>query len=326
MFNGWFHLCNLLIGLFIFPLVYSFVSLAKIENHYLASVTFYAPLAILYALYVRHRFQPSKELVDFVYYSVGVLSVVLFTWVSSEQIGELDLPRGDLQQAISENLVEIEEARRFSELFYNEPNILILSANNYLQNLKSEPLQAACVQEYGLYDGSSGIVHTDHFGSSIRSSVNLDPDAPIKVSNKCEKAFGGAPVKTSLFNFWKTGRLATFHSKEIPFSTVDDVSQIERNLHFFLPLKVTPDAMHVVGFLEYLIGSDGVILTPIEIESFANLEREHHSLPVNLTWFDHFISGSFSNFRGQLEFAIWPVIGIFLLSLKITTISKTSRK
>jgi hypothetical protein len=307
-------------------LVYSFVSLAKIENHYLASVTFYAPLAILYALYVRHRFQPSKELVDFVYYSVGVLSVVLFTWVSSEQIGELDLPRGDLQQAISENLVELEEAQRFSNLFFNEPNVLILAANNYLQSLESAPIQAVCVQEYGLHDGSRGIVYTDRFGAIIRRSRNLDLDAPIKVSKECENIFGGAPVTTNLFNFWKTGRLANFHLGKFPFSTIDDASQIEKDLHFFLPLKVTSDSMHVADFLEYLIGSDGTILPPTEIERFANLERESHSIPVNLTWFDHFISGSFSNFRDRLEFAIWPVIGIFLLSLKITTISKANRK
>lgn len=320
------HIAHLWIGLLIFPVVYTFVSGTKIENHYLASVAFYAPLSVLFALYVRHRCQPSKELVDFVYYSVGVISVVLFTWISSEQVGELDLPRGNLKQAVTENRVELEEAKRFSNLFYNESNVLVHAANDYLQGLAGTPIVSLCVHDYGLHDGSNGVSHIDRFGVIIRSSMSLDLDAPIRVSKECEKAFGGAPVTTNLFNFWKVGQPAKFHAGNIPLTTIDHVSQIEDNLHFFYPLKATSDSMRVSEFVEYLIGSDGSILSPDEIELLADSARDYHSLPMNLTWFDHFLTGSFSKFSGKLEFAIWPVIGIFLLSLKITTISKASRK
>lgn len=275
---------------------------------------------------MRRTCQPSKELVDFVYYSTGVVSVVLFTWLNAKQVGDLDLPRGDLKQAVTENLAEIEAAQQFSNLFFSEPNVLVQAANGYLQKLASTPVQSVCVHEYGLHDGNNGISYKDRFGVIIRSSMSLDLDAPIKVSKECEKAFGGAPVTSSLFNFWKNGQLANFHSEDIPFAEIDHVSEIESNLHFFFPLQATPKSMSVSNFIEYLIGSDDSILSPTEIAMLADVEQDYHSFPVDLSWFDHFLTSSFSKVGGNLEFAIWPVIGIFLLSLKITTISKGARK
>lgn len=322
MFKAGLHIVHLWFGLLLFPVVYVFVSGIKVENHYLAALAFYAPLAVLFALYVRHKCQPSKELVDLVYYSTGIVSVVLFTWINSKQVGELHLPRGDLKQAIAENFTELEAAKRFNHLFFSEPKVLVHAANEYLKKLGSSPVQSACIHEYGLHDGHTGISYKDRFGVIIRGSMSLDLDAPIKVSKECEKAFGGAPITSSLLNFWKNGQLANFHSEDIPFSEIVHVSEIESNLHFFFPLQVTSKSLTVSNFVEYLIGSDGSILSPTEIEMLSDVERDYHSLPVDLSWFDHFLTSSFSKLGGILEYAIWPVIGIFLLSLKITTISK----
>lgn len=283
MFKAGSHVVHLCFGLLLFPFVYVFVSGTRIENHYLAALAIYAPLAVLFALYVRHRCQPSKELVDFVYYSTGVVSVVLFTWLNAKQVGDLDLPRGDLNQAVTENLAEIESAKQFSNLFFSEPNVLVQAANGYLQKLAGTPVRSACVHEYGLHSGKGGITYKDRFGVIIRSSMSLDLDAPIKVSKECEKAFGGAPVTSSIFNFWKSGQMANFHSEDIPFSEIDHVSEIESNFHFFFPLQATSKSMSVSNFVEYLIGSDGSILYPTEIEMLADVERDYHSIPVDLS-------------------------------------------
>ena len=77
MFKAGSHVVHFCFGLLLFPFVYVFVSGTNVENHYLAALAIYAPLAVLFAFCVRHRCQPSKELVDFVYYFTGVVSVVL---------------------------------------------------------------------------------------------------------------------------------------------------------------------------------------------------------------------------------------------------------
>lgn len=46
MFKAGSHVVHFCIGLLLFPFVYVFVSGANVENHYLAALAIYAPLAV----------------------------------------------------------------------------------------------------------------------------------------------------------------------------------------------------------------------------------------------------------------------------------------
>jgi hypothetical protein len=291
------------------------------DNHYAASLAAYSIVAIVYSVTTLRNARLSKELVDFFYYAIGIFSVVLFTWVHTSELRKLDLPRGlTLQQATEQNSEELIAAFELSKLFHNDDQALVDTANAYLRKMWDRSPKFRCVQDYREYESAqTGIILIDPAAVLIRREADLDLEAPLQVVRECVKHFGGEPVRTSLLTFWKRGKLATFDSEAFSFSAISNSSQFNENLHVFMALKVPEHSMELAEYIEYLVGNDGAILTPAEIKNMAN-SRALSAEIKRTTWFDNLLTQLTTEVGALLEFAIWPFVAVFLLSLKIATI------
>ena len=315
-------LLRLFVGFLLGPTVYAVFATSSVANHYAASLAIYGFAAIAYALTVLRSAKLSKSLVDFFYYTVGIFSVVLFTWIHSEKLRELDLPRGlTLEQAIEQNALELFAANEFSELFHNDTNNLLRIADTYLRDMSVKPRKFKCVYDYREYaSGKHGIVLVDPAASLIRTNSNLNMEAPLAVARKCVEFFGGEPVRTSLFTSWKRGKFANYDPDSIPFTTIESTSQIEEDLHVFMGLKLNDSSIAIADFIEFLVGNDGKILTPAEVQGLGTIPDGFKTDLDDQNWFDSLLSQLIRKMGGMLEFAIWPFIAVFLLSLKIAII------
>ncbi|MCR9158292.1 MAG: hypothetical protein NXH80_13695 [Rhodobacteraceae bacterium] len=266
-------------------------------------------------------------MVDVVYYTVGMLGILLFLWSQADSERrfpfKLDITLSD---AITENSDEIEAAKEFSRMFYDESDFLISVVNRYLSEAPSRNVEASCVHDFSLYESMHvGLVNIDKSAILIRSSVGLKSDAPEKVISRCSAMFGGKRFRDNLIFSFFPRENNVIESSHFPFDSIESVEVLERELYLFLPMRLPESEMRVSEYVEYLLDDEGKILNIDELEFISEIDRDYVRIPLNQPWIDSYVVAARRVFGANFENTIWPFIAIYLFALKIASGSR-SRK
>jgi hypothetical protein len=164
-----------------------------------------------------------------------------------------------------------------------------------------------------------GIDNVDTTGTFLRRGIGLNNEFVEEIIHRCYEQFGGKRFKISTFTALIPGGNSDIAPEDMPLEVIHSVQELTRNLHLFLPMRLEPTQATLGEYVEFLIDDEGKILTPETIKTLLDTSRNLPQLPIELAWMDRFIERMQTFFGSDFDRAIWPILAIYLLALKISS-------
>lgn len=309
----------LLIGwAFLYPSILSLVSISETEYKHVVALAAFGIVCLVVG-HVARLYRPlSRERVDVVYYTLGIVGVVLFLFSNAQPGRPSPLANAyDVGLAASRNQLELAEAAIFSQVYHGDSDRLIAEANTYLESIEAGNVVADCVQDFRQWDGSNGLIITDNDARLLRSSMGLSNTGVSKVIEDCEALFGGRRFTQNLLTFAFPRSNKPISPGILPLSSVNSEQEFRENLHVFLPMELHGGRLSIAAYIEFILGEGEEWLTPDQVAQISSPTQPPGL--VDLTWADRQIARLASLFRNSFEQEVWPIIAIYLFALKIAS-------
>ena len=293
-------------------LVFWGLSNSTSQYDYTVTLCFFGFWSVATALVVSQTDPFEKRTVDYIYYTVGIVGVLLFSISRAAETKKFDVPieASDLSSAVSNNFDEIYAAYTFALKIESGSKDLLEKINSHLRDFSpSEPKN--CYEEYRNYESGEGSTFTDQDGMKLRYAHRLSLRSPERLAQVCIHASGGfEPVSLVQMLYY------LFPRAKAPIA-INDFSEVASILPFLLDFKLEKESLPLRNFVEYLIDEYDEILSSEKILKI--IETDAGSLPpINFVVFEKLFSTIQGKFALVLDVIAWPFVLIFLLSLKIS--------